>query len=557
MNFSSDSVKHESKNQNEDFYFDLETPRGHFFAVIDFETHDFANLNATLKGKLETIVNSFVSLSRFSADLFLGFLAKEINNFLHNLREQAGGPQLVGSAALCLLSGNRLTYFLCGNVGISIHNAGKVHQLEPGESEASKQLEKLGRRFQETPLTEAVQTFTLEDNDVALVMTYGFESAFGSQTLNSRLASVDSTNASAIREELMQASLAAKDDRTLLVIAGPYERYVDPVLSDLSRAVALLEGRLNALAEADRTDVATARPQVDNDATRRLEDKLVAEIELLKEDLRGKAGTIDVLEIDEKVKSFAALLAGKADKADVLSLQSDLLKVSVAADDKLSASEVEAERNRTESAALVQSADSPADAIVRNEPDYNWQRSFVLKVAGIVVVIAFAGAFLGTWLQSRLMRGSANDIATVAAVPAPTIAIQLSPSPTAPQAPAPTEIVVKPGDSLRKLAQQYNVPEKTIMDLNPTVTRWEAIQAGQKILVPATPVAAASPTTEGTPNVATGTIEVIVGPGDSINRFAQRYGTTPERIRELNPLITNWAAIRTGQKVLMPSPPSG
>ena len=154
MNFSSDSVKHESKNQNEDFYFDLETPRGHFFAVIDFDTHDFANLNATLKGKLETIVNSFVSLSRFSADLFLGFLAKEINNFLHSLREHAGGPELVGSAALCLLSGNRLTYFLCGNVGINIHNAGKVLPLQAGESEANKQLEKLGRRFQETPLTE-------------------------------------------------------------------------------------------------------------------------------------------------------------------------------------------------------------------------------------------------------------------------------------------------------------------------------------------------------------------------------------------------------------------
>ena len=60
MNFSSDSVKHESKTQNEDFSFDLETPRGHFFAVIDFDSHDFANLNATLKGKLENIVNTFV-----------------------------------------------------------------------------------------------------------------------------------------------------------------------------------------------------------------------------------------------------------------------------------------------------------------------------------------------------------------------------------------------------------------------------------------------------------------------------------------------------------------
>lgn len=550
MNFSSDSVKHESKNQNEDFYFDLETPRGHFFAVIDFDTHDFANLNATLKGKLETIVNSFVSLSRFSADLFLGFLAKEINNFLHNLREQAGGPQLVGSAALCLLSGNRLSYFLCGNVGISIHNGGKVLPLQAGESETSKQLERLGRRFQESPVTEAVQTLTLEDDDVALVMTHGLESAFDSQTLSSRLESVSGTDASAIREALMKASSAAKDDRTLLVITGPYERYVDPVLSDLSRAVASLEGRLNALAETDRSNVATVVSQIDQDAMKRLENKLVTEIELLKEDLRGKSGTIDLLEIDEKVKSFAALLAGKADKADVLSLQSDLLKLSVAADDKPLASEVEADRNRSDDAAVVQ------PAIARNEPDSDWQRSFVLKVAGIVLVTALASAFLGAWLQSRLMRRS-NEVAPLAAVPAPAGVVQPSPSPTAPQPPAPTEIVIKPGDSLRKLAQQYNVPEKTIMDLNPTVTRWAAIQTGQKILVPATPAVAASPTTEGTPIAAAGTIEVIVGPGDSINRFAQRYGTTPDRIRELNPQISNWAAIRSGQKVLVPSPPSG
>lgn len=52
MNFSFQSVKLKSKPHNEDFYFDIETPRGHFF-VLDFASHDYANLNATLKGKLE------------------------------------------------------------------------------------------------------------------------------------------------------------------------------------------------------------------------------------------------------------------------------------------------------------------------------------------------------------------------------------------------------------------------------------------------------------------------------------------------------------------------
>ena len=117
-------------------------------------------------------------------------------------------------------------------------------------------------------------------------------------------------------------------------------------------------------------------------------------------------------------------------------------------------------------------------------------------------------------------------------------------------------MVVRPGDSLKKLAQQFNVPEQTIMEMNPTVKRWGAIRPGQRILVPAAPVAVASPSITNTA-APSGTIEVVVGPGDSINRFAQRYGTTPERIRELNPQVTNWAAIQTGQKVLMPTPPSG
>jgi hypothetical protein len=109
MNFSFDSVKLKSQVRNEDFYFEVETPLGHFFAVLDFATHDYANLNATLKGKLETILGPFAALSDFSDDLFLGFVAKEINNFVSGLAEMGGDPELLFSAALCLVNGNRLS----------------------------------------------------------------------------------------------------------------------------------------------------------------------------------------------------------------------------------------------------------------------------------------------------------------------------------------------------------------------------------------------------------------------------------------------------------------
>ena len=533
MNFSSDSVKHESKTQNEDFSFDLETPRGHFFAVIDFDSHDFANLNATLKGKLETIVNSFVSLSRFSADLFLGFLAKEINNFLHNLREQAGGPQLVGSAVFCLLSGNRLNYLLCGNIAIRTWNSGKLTTLGPA---AENGLQKLGRASQETPLTESVQSFTLDDEDIALVMTPGVTSTLDAQILSSQLAGL--ADAKAIRDALMSASVASKEDRTVLVITGPYERYVDPMVFDLTRAVAALEARVDALSQAQRQAVDSPVATFD-EPLRRLEDNLAAQIALVREDLRGKAGSIDFLELDEKMKAFDESVAGKADKADVLSLQSELLKMSVASDIP----------------PAVAKDDDDRDEITSRVADKHAHRSLLMRVAGIVLVVGLGGGFLGAWLQSRLMRRPAAaapaPVAAQANVPTP----QPSPSPVATGTPGVTEIVVQTGDSLKKLAQQYNVPEQAIMDVNPTVQRWETIQPGQKIFVPAASVPAASPAS--TTGAGPGTVEVIVGPGDSINRFAQRYGTTPERIRELNPHITNWAAIRTGQKVLLPIPPSG
>ncbi|MDQ5845649.1 MAG: hypothetical protein M3539_10200, partial [Acidobacteriota bacterium] len=336
MNFSFDSVKAKSKTQNEDFYFDLETPRGHFFAVLDFAPHDYANLNATLKGKFETIVGSFVSLSRFSADLFLGFLAKEINNFLHTLGQQSGGPELLCSAALCLLSGNRLSYFACGDITIKVLNNGRLLPIYASEantsSEAdaeprSKQSEQLGVRNQDAPVTDRIEAFTLQEEDAILIMTRGLEKEFAGQGLNDELAKFRTAEPEAVCEGLMKASAAAPDDRTLLVIAGPYERYVDPVLSDLSHTVASLEARFKALTETTQRSVPVESVVADP----QFEQRFSQQMEVLKDDLKGKAARIDLLELDEKMKTLSTAIAGKADTAEVLKLQSEVLKLGILA----------------------------------------------------------------------------------------------------------------------------------------------------------------------------------------------------------------------------------
>lgn len=611
MNFSFESLKPRSKTKHEDFYFDLNTPRGHFFAVIDFDPHDYANLNATLKGKLETIIGSFVSLSRFSADLFLGFLAKEINNFLFTLGAQSGGPDLPGSAALCLVNGNRISYYACGDVTIEVLNSGRLLPLHgpdkidsPNEAASvNAPLAQLGQHHQETPLTEHVQAFTLQEDDVVLIHTKGLGEALADQGLKDTVAPLRTADAAAICAAIMKASADAADDRTLVVISGPYERYVDPVLSDLSKSVASLEEKLKALGEVSpRAATETADSEV--------QQRFSQQVEILKDDLRGKAAKIDLLELDEKLKNLSAVLAGKADTTDVLGLQSEVLKLGIVAEEAktLRSQAVAATDTESKPAPLGTKAGTEEEAFdSRNEEVRDrGGRSLLWRVAAMALLIGIGGAVLGGWLQSRLNKpaperwsvktsGSQILISRLDAGAGPGVTMnvteplntgeqtfssfadvkqyidtitsgatasqtkaQLTPTPSPTQ--ATTEIAIKPGDSLRKLAQQYNVPQEKLMELNPTITRWPAIRTGQRIVVPSaaavpspSPQAVQQPTNSAVPN----TIEVTVAPGDSINRFALRYGTTPDRIKELNPQITNWASIHVGQKVLLPAPPAG
>jgi LysM repeat protein/uncharacterized protein YoxC len=576
MKFSSDSAKLKSKAHNEDFSFDLETPRGHFFALLDFGHHDYANLNATLKGKLETIVGSFVTLSRFSAELFLGFLAKEINNFLHNLGEQSGGPELLASGALCLVNGNRLTYFLCGDVQLNVVNNGRLLPLfgpAAGETASATStdpaIEQLGARNREAPLTDVVQSFTLQDADLVLLLTRGLQDAFAGRTLADEIAKVGSTDPQKICDALMKSGASARDDRSLVVMGGPYEKYLDPVLADLSKAVAALESKMEAL---------------NNDQSRTQADSRIAQqLEVLKDDLRGKAAKIDLLELDEKVKNLSTT-----------SLQA----------------------NRGSSKSELFESDSQAVGAHADEASRRSAIS-VPMVALLVLAAALVGSLVGGWIQSRgakqrpevwSVKSAGNQITisrldneqatvtlnvsqplnatgeqkfssfadakryidtisqTAATVPA------ASPAASPVESASPnsvTEVTVQRGDSLRTLAEQYNVPQGKLMALNPSIRRWSTIRMGQRIKVPGsvaapetTPTTAASPVASPPAqnqalNSSPNTTEIMVVSGDSLNRLSSKYKVTPDRLRELNPQVTNWATILPGQKIVVPAPPAG
>lgn len=471
MNFAFDSVKPKSKILNEDFYFDFETPRGHFFVVLDFVSHDYANLNPTLKGKLETIIGSFVSLPSFSTELFLGFIAKDINNFIHDLAAQGGGPELLTSAALCFLHENEFSYFLRGNTQISLISEGKLSSLAGAEAKEEGS-SVLGKSEIEAPTGE-VQTTTVADSDTILIMTRSVAS-----TIRPTQAFED-VDAKSTCDLLLQGSEASTEDRTLIVISGPYQPHAGTALSQ----------------------------------------EFIDDLNRLKEEVHGKASTIALLELGGKIEGLAAAIAGKADNAELLELRRDVLRIGLS---------VKANNESVEKPAVV------SEAPVMAQP----QSSSLLKTAVVALIVSLAAGFLGGWFFSRRgrpvpevwsVKSSGNQIsitrqngATVTldvakplkstgeqtfssfvdvqryidTISAPdNSGVQTSPAATEPK-PDPeavTEVIVKPGDSLKRFAQHYNVPQEQIMALNPSITRWPYIKAGQKILIPGPPLPVRSP----------------------------------------------------------------
>jgi LysM repeat protein len=567
MNFASHSSKNKATRQCASFSLDIEMPKGYFFAVLDFTTHDYANLDASLAAKLQTIASSFTSVSSFSADLFLGFMAKEINNFVHNLAEQSGGPELRCSAALCWLNDNALSHLLRGDATISVRNGEQASQI------GSVRGAKLGAGHLDAPVSGEVEVTTLNEDDVVFIMTKAVSDLIAGQALPAD-AGLD---AQATAESVLQSTESATGDRAFIVIRGPYAPPLDAVsANELRSSVAALEARLNALGSAGVSGSETAVAAV---VARQIDEQFGQRNAELKDHLSNKPSTLDFLELDEKVKSLQSLLAGKAESADVQELRHDLLKFDAAqANAAASVSEPE----------VVQS-----------------RRGSLLPTALLLLALAAGAGFLGSWLALRrastrpevwsvktsgneisLRREDVNSeqitlpashalpvaeqrfssfgdaqryIATVTGAAAPS-----SQTPSAATSPSPestAEITIKPGDSLKKIAQLYNIPEEKVKALNPEIKRWELIQTGQKVVVPSaapTPSPSPSPAADQPPatNTTAEVTEVTVGPGDSLNELARRFNTTATRLKELNPQM-NWPRIHVGQKVMVPSPAGG
>ena len=608
MNFAFDSVKDKSNSQHSGFCFGIHMPRGHFFAVLDFAPHDYANLDASLKSKLETIANSFTSLESFSPDLFLGFMAKEINNFVHNLAEQSGGPELLCSSALCLLDGKTLSYLLRGDTRIDLLKNDGLSPLDARPNDEQRDM--LGANHLDTPLNGEVQAQTLREADVVVVMTHAMAHAIAGQQFPLDEINLPEADSRLICDELLKLGAADGVDRALVVITGPFEQPSDIAqstalneLSELKTSVAVLESRLNVLAASQpRTDFPDEL--LEKTIDERIEQKLGRQIAELKDHLINKPATIDLLELDEKVKNLGTVLAGKAETAELREVQKNVRELDLA--------------NRTtanQSSAVVASKAGNDEAVVDSVSQP--QPGSLVMTALAVLLIALGAGFFGGWLSSRragvrqeiwAVKASGSQISVwredgggagivnlntarplnatgeqrfssfgdvqryietlteTTAAQSQTSQTNQSTAFTANLADAMpeavTEITVKAGDSLKKFAQLYNVQAEKLMSLNPGIKRWELIHVGQRIFVPSespapvSPAASPPPAQSASSSAPAGTTEVTVGPGDSLNELARRFNTTAARLKELNPQM-NWPRIQTGQKVMVPVPAGG
>ncbi len=619
MNFWSDSVKLKSPTQNESFDFDIETPRGHLFAILNFSPHDYANLNASLQRKLETIVRSFDSVPGFSTDLFLGFLAREINNFLHDLGKQSPGPQLFSSASLCLISGNLLAYFVCGDMNLHILGSGGLHSLRrsgpawapSGSEEAgadphelsveaqSIELDELGVSNWDAPLTDRMPTVTLNDNEVLLVTSGGAEEMSDEPEFSAMLQGLRLSDPKEICDAVIENRFARLDEGTVLVISGPYGPYVDPLVTDLSKAVDSLAGRVDALAEG-RQRISEVPDLMEKTLEAELEQRIYPQIDELKSALTRKANCIDVLELNEILKNLGLVLASKADTTDLLSLQKDILKRGIVTGDNHSPA-----RWGHEDSGLHEEEDTIAVQSAGHMPGHTF---FGLKTALLVFVVAIGAAFIGAWLQSRTLRkdpevwavkssgsqiwinrmdqGGQGNVALNLATPLKSqgeqtfssfsdvkryvetiTASQPSPVQDSQVAQHPQSVESQQPDTLPKVsvnADDLSKPSAQADKLTPRKSAEPNGLSGKKPEMKTPRIAATAASSPASAaslkrdrrvsnnSVAT-TSQVKVATGDTLEKLAKRYKTTPQELRRLNPRINERGVIQPNQKIMVPA----
>jgi LysM repeat protein len=199
--------------------------------------------------------------------------------------------------------------------------------------------------------------------------------------------------------------------------------------------------------------------------------------------------------------------------------------------------------------------------------------------ARVKIAVFFVLAVHGVGLMALLMQGCGQsrepappiDVADTNpppafVEPAPASATTSTPpvvvtAPTTSEPPAPpysvapagaTEYTIVQGDYLEKIAKNFHVSVKALLEANPGITPTK-LKIGQKIIIPA-PATAAAPAPAGvapaTAPSAGGEQVYTVKSGDNLTKIATKFGTTIKALRAANGLKTD--SMKVGQKLTIP-----
>jgi len=105
--------------------------------------------------------------------------------------------------------------------------------------------------------------------------------------------------------------------------------------------------------------------------------------------------------------------------------------------------------------------------------------------------------------------------------------------------------IVARGDSVKQLANRFNITIDTLIRMNPDITNINLIYEGQRLVV------SGSGGNPNPPPPANGTY--LVRSGDTLRNIAARFDTTVAAILQVNPQIPNLNLIYVGQTINLPA----
>lgn len=113
---------------------------------------------------------------------------------------------------------------------------------------------------------------------------------------------------------------------------------------------------------------------------------------------------------------------------------------------------------------------------------------------------------------------------------------------------------VKAGDSMSSIATAFGTSVDGLVAVNPGMNAASTLSVGQPIKIPPFPATCGAGTPVTGPPVGDVTVcrAYIVGPGESLNSIALKYGLTVADVSALNPDVTNPTSLTVGSTIKLP-----